>query len=720
MAKQSEVKKLALRYMRIEELRDLATRFTTLEPDVVASNGKEELLTLLSAAANSVPSLARELRKGEITLKPSFYLMSMAAEADRPDAGAARKLLNKRLRDRNATIDDRSGYPPFREFALENVRITGEVVEIHFTWQQVIWYWAAPDLSYEHVYTLQFGLALLDFRSCKALFACHSERERDVLSEEMSSIYKVSLAPLVLTKPLLEQIGTVDRLKKAGYFNDAAGSADPENITYADDDLALKSVVQAAEGSHHMQRKYSFYRIPLNSIVEEGVGVTSDSGKVWLPKETPVPALRDYGLALLGKIGRTLDQMSHRGEIEKVLSVLGIQYLPSVSAIKPMALRRAICGLSGHLINMLLCNESERPYLMPATLAFDGVPKLFNYPRLILSDEATGEITYWSNEDRTSQLLKLKPGAADQLVEVPSGAPVPLESLLHPLTDEPVAIGNPLERLHLTPAMPLITTLLAVIRHVANTTAPLKALRDVVALPFYISGNVLRLDVERAFGRPQGRHLDVELLLSDVRELMSASKQEISADDRDVRRRLVQLGEKCRFMSDDNCQSCTRKKKYLCLRSLIGHFFSPAASRILAHKGIELCDLQLQGHVGAAPVRIFGFAKLANGKGGLTVRNNNGAILLAQVLGQIDKAVFDTVCVISPSPINDDLRERLAVLCGVFNKRLLVLDFESLGKLLLDFEERAEFDGIDVQEMYAASHGPHAKRPTAATTPVMT
>jgi hypothetical protein len=102
---------------------------------------------------------------------------------------------------------------------------------------------------------------------------------------------------------------------------------------------------------------------------------------------------------------------------------------------------------------------------------------------------------------------------------------------------------------------------------------------------------------------------------------------------------------------------------------------------------------------------MWGFAKLPSRKGdnGITLRNKPGAVLLAQIFGQIDKTTYQTVLFICPSPVNQDFQERAEVLCSAFGKELCFLDGDDLGRLLLDFEEQAPFDGLDVDEIYRNS-----------------
>jgi hypothetical protein len=112
---------------------------------------------------------------------------------------------------------------------------------------------------------------------------------------------------------------------------------------------------------------------------------------------------------------------------------------------------------------------------------------------------------------------------------------------------------------------------------------------------------------------------------------------------------------------------------------------------------------------------MWGFAKLPSSKGdsGLTLRNKPGAVLLAQVFGQIDRTTFKTVLIICPSTVNQDFQERAEVLCSAFGKELCFLDADDLGRLLLDFEEQAGFDGIDLDELYKFSRTKKRKKGTA-------
>ena len=54
--------------------------------------------------------------------------------------------------------------------------------------------------------------------------------------------------------------------------------------------------------------------------------------------------------------------------------------------------------------------------------------------------------------------------------------------------------------------------------------------------------------------------------------------------------------------------------------------------------------------------------------------------------------------------MNDDLRERLSLVCGIFGKKLLVLDYPELARLWQEFQTNvAPFDKLDVAAMITNS-----------------
>jgi hypothetical protein len=107
--------------------------------------------------------------------------------------------------------------------------------------------------------------------------------------------------------------------------------------------------------------------------------------------------------------------------------------------------------------------------------------------------------------------------------------------------------------------------------------------------------------------------------------------------------------------------------------------------------------------------RTWVFSKLARGKSGLTLRNDNGAVLLAQITAQLDKGTFDIIGILSPSVINEDLRERLCFLAGLVKKRVIVINRPVLEKMLAHFEEQTKFEKKDPHKVYSASRSKRAK-----------
>jgi len=231
---------------------------------------------------------------------------------------------------------------------------------------------------------------------------------------------------------------------------------------------------------------------------------------------------------------------------------------------------------------------------------------------------------------------------------------------------------------------------------------------------FRISGNMISMDIMRAYGDLTPGPTTINA--TEILELeLILQRQSIPSNKRPaIQAKLVDLGEKCVHMSDQNCKACVHDREYLCLRSLLGRYLKH--TEILAHKGIELCDLTCTGTVGTKQHRMWGFAKLPSGKGdkGITLRNRAGTVLVSQILGQIDRTTYRTVLIICPSPVNHDFKERAEVLCSAFGKELCFLDADDLGRILLDFEEQAPFDKLDINEIYKNSR--MKKKPAKKTT----
>lgn len=703
---------LSLRGKNISDLREMASNFCSRTGAEVAGMDRSSLIEILSCAASENKKLANEIGKSGISIKSSFYLMILSLRGQpRVSARALQQQLNREFRRSGAAHLRPSKVPAYRLFTAHEVRTReGYGTEVHFTWERARWYWQPSDVSLAHVYELRFGLAILDFTSHKAVIACQTTHERHALAGALSRVLPVSFSPIALTKPILNQIGTFEHVKRAGYFIADPDPRIPSNITYADDNLAARPLAREEEDNPRSQRKHSFYMIPLGSVVEQGVGATSDSGKLWIPRQVPLNTVREYAIDLLGKIGRTLDDMTRQEEYAEVLAALGIPHLPRISSIGESALRNQVCLLLEEIVNMIVRRQTERPFSLAETLAIDGVPSLFNHPRLQLTDPLSGESSWWVNPDKSSQLVRVvRSHGHISLAGHPGKETIDLGHVKHPITGSNIQIDDPLSALDLTPTLGLHEMLLEAITHISDQIPQLRAVHF---LPFRISAGRIQLDVDRCLGRSGMSTIGVTLFPEEIAELQRPLRRSIPSSRRsEVEARLRDLGEKCVHMSDAECPLCVFNSKYICLRSLVARNLRNA--RLLAHKGIELSDLQAAATYGEPrqTIDIFGFTKLASGRSGLTARNSNGAILLAHVLGQLDKSGFDTALVVSPSTINQDLHDRLRLVCGVFGKRLLVLDQDSLSRLLLHFEEQASFDRLNARAMYRSSQKRDVQRP---------
>ena len=694
----------SLRGLSVEELRDLSREFLEEDESTISTTDKADLISLLSEAAASNRGLSNTLRKKSISIKPSFYLTRISSgervALKSAKANMKRHLMrsDKGLRNLQCQLVDE--YEP-------------DVIQILLTWESELTYWT-PSIQLERVKQLEFGFAILDFRARKAIIACHTVRERDEISDLLCAGFSVEFTGIVLTKPLLEQIGTFDKVKRASYVIASPDAVTPANIVYADDNLGVRRLAFEEENNSRSQRNQSFYRIPiLDGLLEEGLGATSETGKLWIPKETPIELVREYGTALLGKISGTIQKMAQNDQIEGVLSTYRFEEMPDLSSADPMKLREALAELIRTVIVMLGNREEERAYSVPAEIAVHGAPHFFCYPFLRLVDDETGAVALWTDPLYHSHSVRVtgQPGDLEVKSE-PGKTAIDLQRIVHPITDRTLQISDVLTSLHLVPSEHLLRITWDIVNRI-STRVP--KLRDVKAILFWISGNTLKVDLRRAYGTAPPPTLLRPYEFSGCETLFQ--NHTVRASDRKaVNERLFQLGEKCTSMSDDNCRTCLQDKKFICLRSLVGRYFKD--TKILAHKGIEVSDLSARGMVNGNEKRIWGFAKLPSGKSekGLTLRNGPGAVLMAQVCGQLDRTTFDTVLILTPATVNQDFQERLEVFCNVFQKQLCFLDLDDLGRMLLAFEAEAEFEGIEVKKIYDASRKRKRQKTTSRKT----
>ncbi len=694
--------KLALRGTQIDELRDLAARFITPETEAVHTLDWNQLISLLSRNLDQNSALSEAIGQRPISFKPSFYLMVLApGSGNRPSQEVAISNLERGFSKQEKLVSNLPGIPARKGFeVVDLIESDRDTVEIHLTWHKIHWYWEPTEVTRSHIYELQYGLIILDFISRKAIVACHTERVRDSIVDVVASTYDVKLTPMVLTRHVLDQIGKFDYVKRATYFIENPDPHTPANITYSDDKLATRSLARTEEEHSRSVRKLSYYQIPLASIEEQGIGATSDSGKLWFTRELPLDSIREYGIALLQRVGGTLDAMSNRGDYSEVLLTMGISKLPGMSQIKNTRVRGEVYRLLDSLVNMLLCKEESRAFTLSVGLLGKLIPQYFDYPRLQLTDPETGDVAYWSEPRDRSQLIipRVRSGEV-VLVSHPGKVGIDLSSLRHPITSAEIEVARPLDALHLIPTKKLCDILMEAIEHIATQIDRLDSVR---LLPFQIQSNQLLLDVRRALNRANLDFVPTVIYPRELTEFRSLQHSASSTEGQRLTTLLNKLGEMCINMSDVNCQLCTLQSRYLCLRSLVARFLREPL--LLSHKGIELSDIQGIFHFGSDQLKAFGFAKMGSSKNfSLTARNPNGASLLSQVLSQVDKTTFNVVVVISPSTINEDLRQRLEMVCGLFRKRLLFVDLPVLQSMLKYIEEQFEFGRLDIAQVYLDS-----------------
>ena len=696
--------RLALRGKSVAELRELAGRHLAVDPSTMSAL---QLTEDLSTAATTNSSLSDELGNSPIAIKPSFYLMVATLAANAGETAKRAKLQATVLFQAINSRLAQGKMPSLKDFQVVAVESpSSRIVELQVTWHQLMHYWSTSAI-FEHVYTLKLGFVFIDVATSKALICCHTLTERDLITEAVEKHLDIRFTPITLTKQLLEHIGSFERVKRAGYLVSNPGENETEEVSYADEDLSEKPRVAAQENNPKYFRKYSFYRVDLGAATETGLGVTADTAKLWIPAETPIESVRDYGLLLLKKFTATLDKMKRDGDIPGILKILTLQGSHALAKVAGATLRIEVAVLVHELVQMLLNGESERPYTPPPVFLTNAIPQWFNPARLLLEDETTGATSFWSDAKKETQFVSFSiEDSKWQAKSSHSGLALDLGALLHPITGNPVQVTDPSRHVELWPTRQLHEVLLDAVRQVSSQFAKL---RTVVAVPFHIHSGRIVIDVMSARSQDFADSLKAEIDVSAVTQFQVALQHSISSTaSTRLGEQLNKLGEKCAHMTDHNCEACLEHRKFLCLRSLLARFMSKPS--LLMHKGIELSDLQ--GALrpdGSSNKKVWVFSKLAKGKTGLTLRNGNGATLLAQITAQLDKASFDTIGVLTPSTVNEDLRERLGFLAALVGKSMVVINRPILEKMLAHFEEQTQFEKKDPRRVYSASRSKRAK-----------
>jgi hypothetical protein len=695
---------LKLNNLDIDQLKSLIREFTKKENKLIEGLSKNDLLQILSTEAQQNKKLQIRVNSLKVSFKPSFYLLAFHSAIEEGYLDKGFKInLKKSIEKVNSKINTYGGNPVYKNFEyIDSIVIENKTVEFDLVWQKLHWFWSPFSFTLDKIYELNYGIIIIDIESKKAVISCHTVEEQEIIKEIILDVFKIKLNTLTMTKPLLDKVGSYDKVKRARYFISKDTSKIPENITYADDNLSLKVVAKELEDSPSSERKESFYRIPLGIILEQGVGVTSDSGKLWIPKNLPVDTVKDYAKELLIKITSTLDNLTKDGNIKTVYDSLGIQKIEEIQSIKPIELRSEVYRIIYELLLMVLNKDSERPFTIDKALVNENsVPSLFNYPRLEIYDELTDSNCFYIDKENGSQLIKIKTGKAKNTVlSVPKGELLNLESLEHQISGNKIKVSDLYSHLELLPTPKLQIIINIAFKYMGSQ---FDKLVGKCHIPFRIKNNKLILDYQSVANDIKA-YMNTEIFCGDIIQLKQVVNKSISPNLEDYYKKTVNaLGEMCDFCEDTNCRACIRLKKYICLRSLVGEFLLNPT--ILSHKAIELSDIQGRLEFKDTEIILYGFAKQVTFKDNtISARNPTGAVLLAQVLGQIEKSEFDTVLIITPNIVNEDLANRLRLLCSVFKKKLLIFDHEILKLLLNEFEIRAEFKSLIMPEIYKRSN----------------
>jgi hypothetical protein len=689
--------RLVLRGMKVDELRALGARHLPNSPDGLNA---AELREQLAAATENSALLRKELAASPFSFKPSFYLMIANVHSDMKSMMHSVTKLRQVFFDRSNSDLTKDSNAPLKGFSILDVSNPADgVLELQVTWHHIMHY-LSVDAKYEHVYALKAGFVFVDIMKEKALFCCHTINERDILAKACKRHLDVAFSPISLTKQLLSNIGSFEAVRRAGYLTSKPDANESEQVTYVDEKLWKKADALRRENDTASARKHSFYRVDLGNVAEAGVGVTSDTAKFWISSDTPVETTREYGLLLLKKFTSTLKKMKEAGDIPGILNVLSIDKSPALSSVAGPELRQGITELAHQLVQMLIKQESERPFSPSDHFLTEAIPSLFNPARIQLFDEDHDLTNFWSNANNTSQLVTfaLKNGKWSAREFVGKTA-LNLSQLRQPLTGQLVAISDPVRSVELWPTPKLHEILLQIISQVGVELPKLKKVR---ALPFHISAGRLVIDLANSVEETFSSSLKEEIDPQAIRQFRVALRQKVTANKGNkLAVQLAELKEKCAHMTDDNCENCLEYRQFVCLRSLLARFL--VHPQLGMHKGIELSDLEGTIDVGENRCRVWFFSKIGSGGKGLTLRNTNGAILLAQIINQIDKSTFDVVGILTPSTVNQDLKERIIFLSGLMKKKVLIVRKPILEKLLMYFEEQNDFEKKDVRKVYSAS-----------------
>jgi hypothetical protein len=295
--------------------------------------------------------------------------------------------------------------------------------------------------------------------------------------------------------------------------------------------------------------------VDLGALSETGLGVTADTAKLWIPAETPIESIRDYGLLLLKKFTATLKKMKEDGDIPGILRVLTLQGSHALGKVPGGELRQEVAVLAHELVQMLLSNQTERPYAPPSVFLTKAIPDWFSPARMQLEDGETGDVGIWSDSEKQTQFIRFSLEQGKWYAKTFHGSqPIDLSALLHPVTGNNVTVVDPLRAVELWPTRQLHEVLLDAVR---QASSQLPKLKKVTALPFFIHAGRIVINLVHAHSQDFANFLSSEFVAEDIDQFRPALQSSISAGSRlRLDKQLQRLGEKCAHMTDDNCESC--------------------------------------------------------------------------------------------------------------------------------------------------------------------
>ena len=640
-------------------------------------NDKSELTAEAVRLIENKPSLRSELRKLVPKFKPSFYLMFIGLQGDLKQSNPKSEKLRfeKAFALENEHISKAKLNPSIREFKLREINISGDTVEIQFTWEKIYWFWS-PSFDFKRIYQLEFGFAVIDLYKSKGVITCHTLNERDVIGSAISNAMGIKLSPLVLTKPILEQIGTFDKVRKARYHVSKTDGSMPENVAYSDEKLGSIPLVVDQENDSNFYRKESFYRIPFGDNTERGVGATSDSGKLWMPQLLTLGEVKTYTTDILDRITKTIDELKKEGKYPVIIESIGISKLDVFKGIRPLKLREEIYRILIELILMLRTAEKERSFALSKELVISGIPKYFNYPRLQYYDSVLGTNQWYIHDGFCNQFKLSNSNSGDIVVSVPNKKDTIDFFQQEGISGEIIGEIDVLNNLQLHPTPELLNILKEGLKMASNEFTEID--KDVDPHFTLELGKLIIHQTSKFATGIEAREID---------ELKQIVNKDIDPDTKTELVKIIRkLKEACDHQSDSNCETCVSFGDKLCLRSLLGGVMQD--EKILRHKNIELCDLQGKFHVDGKEFRVFCFSK----EGKLSVRSPGGSVLLSQIVCQLDKPDFDMVCILTSSSVEQDLQNRLNLLCSTYRKKLLVIDIKTLIPLYNHWHEEKSFN----------------------------